>query len=260
MSKSFWTIDKNGNEILRDLEKEHEGFSLEKYNSGEYDGNNFIWYEMFDMYSHDSIGCDYERKGCYIREGDVVVDIGANIGVFAHRAELRGASKVICFEPMSLTHRVLEKNLGEKSTSFRLAVGDKDEFKKFVIHTDYSHLGGGFSYDKSEIREGKELIHEESVYSIDVNRIFDGTITDRIDFLKIDVEGGEIEILNHITDDNLKKLRCLAAEFHKTFEDFDTFQKNFMDRMFNLGFSHFTLYHGYDDKANLRTITCWKNE
>ena len=79
MSKQFWTLNSKGEEVLRDLEKEHENFSIEKYNSGEFDGNNFIWYEMFDMYLMESNGCDYERKGCYIKEGDVVVDIGANI-------------------------------------------------------------------------------------------------------------------------------------------------------------------------------------
>ena len=37
MSKQFWTLNSKGEEVLRDLEKEHENFSIEKYNSGEFD-------------------------------------------------------------------------------------------------------------------------------------------------------------------------------------------------------------------------------
>jgi len=256
--KLFWTLDKNGEQVLRNLEEEHKNFSLEKYNAGSFDGNNFIWYEMFDIYSHESNGCDYERKGCYIQEGDVVVDIGANIGVFAHRAELRGASQVICFEPMGPTFKVLSKNLGSKTTAHKLAVGGKNQFKRFVIHTDYTHIGGGFELNREDIRKGREIIYNEPIFTIDINTLFDGTLCERIDFLKIDVEGGEIEILNSITDENLQKVRCLAAEFHRMDDNFDEFQNNFMSRMSLLGFQTFTLFHGINDKSDLRTITCWK--
>jgi FkbM family methyltransferase len=260
MSKEFWTLDKSGNQILRNLEEEHKNFTLQKYNEGEFDGNNFIWYEMFDMFSHDSNGCDYERKGCYIKEGDIVVDIGANIGVFAHRAEIRGASKIICFEPMGPTFEVLKKNLGPKTTAHKLAVGGENSFKKFVVHTDFSHIGGGFDIQREDIRKGRDIIHEETTFSIDINKLFDGTLCERIDFLKIDVEGAEIEILNSIKDENLLKLRCLASEFHRMNDEFDIFQSGFADRMGRLGFSSFTLYHGKDDKSDLRTVTFWKNE
>jgi hypothetical protein len=77
----------------------------------------------------------------------------------------------------------------------------------------------------------------------------------KIDFMKIDIEGGEVDVLTAITNDNLNKLRCLAAEFHKTNDDFDVFQSNFINRMDNLGFNHFTVYHG---NGGLRTLTFWK--
>lgn len=260
MNKQFWTLDVNGNQILRDLEKENETFTVEKYNNGEFDGNNFIYYEMFGFHIHEATGCDYERKGCQIKEGDVVVDLGANIGVFAHRAEMKGASKVICFEPLSITYDVLKKNLGSKSQAFQLAVSNKNEFKKFGIHSTFEHLGGGFCLDKTDILQDKKIIHEEIVYSIDINQIFDKTLADKIDFLKIDVEGGEVEILSSITDENLSSVRCLAAEFHRLNDDFEIFQSNFTKRMSSLGFNQFTLYHGTGYDSKLRTATFWKNE
>lgn len=258
MKRLFWTLDKFGNEVIRDLEKENEDFSIEEYNHGKFDGNNFIWYEMFGMHLMDANGCDYERKGCYIKEGDVVVDIGANIGIFAHRAELRGASRVICFEPFIPSYNCLVKNLGPKSEAFRLGVGGENKFQDFAVHTDYTHIGGVFSMDKKDNFYDKEIIQKYTTFTININTIFDEVLTDRIDFLKIDVEGGEEEIINNITDENLQKLRCFSAEFHKTNDDFDNFQQQFLDRMDRLGFNYFTLYHGTDVSAYLRTISCWK--
>ena len=78
MNKKFWTIDKNGEHVLRDLSKEEEGWSYDRYLSGELDAYNYMWHEMFNHYVYDDNGCDYERYGCYIREGDVVLDLGDN--------------------------------------------------------------------------------------------------------------------------------------------------------------------------------------
>jgi FkbM family methyltransferase len=253
-NRKFWTLQPDGNEVLRDLKKENEKFSRDAYLRGEFDANNYQWFEMFHHYTFDDNGCDYERYGCYIREGDIVLDLGANIGVFAHRAETRGASKVICFEPVTPTFNCLIKNRGPKTLVYKNAVGGKQEFSTFNIHTDYTHIGGGTSQEQDLMLNGRNIVHSERVIVIGINEIFDG-IDCKVDFMKIDIEGGEVEVLTAIADKNLSSLRCLAAEFHKTYEEFDTFQSNFTDRMALLGFKHFTAYYG---DGNLRTLTFWK--
>jgi FkbM family methyltransferase len=252
--KKFWTLLPDGKEVLRDLKKENEKFSRDAYLRGEFDGNNYMWFEMFDHYSFDDNGCDYERRGCYIQEGDVVLDIGANIGLFAHRAENRGASKVICFEPVTPTFNCLIKNKGPKTLVYKNAIGGKQGFTTFNIHTDYTHIGGGTTHDQDLLLSGKNIIYSERVIIIGINEIFNG-MDSKIDFMKIDIEGGEVEVLTSITDENLSSLRCLAAEFHKTYDGFDTFQDKFVDRMTLLGFKHFSVYYG---DGNLRTLTFWK--
>ena len=230
-NKKIWTLSPDGNEVLRDLKKENEEFSIDLYREGKFDANNFQWYEMFNHYVHDDIGCDYERYGCYIREGDVVLDLGGNIGIFAHRAETRGASKVISFEPVTPTFNCLIKNRGPKT-----------------------HIGGGTSEDQDLLLNQRPIIHSERVIIIGINEIFNG-MESEIDFMKIDIEGGEVEVLTSITDDNLASLRCLSAEFHKTYPEFDQFQDEFVQRMNRLGFRGFTLYHG---DGSLRTLNFWK--
>jgi FkbM family methyltransferase len=253
-NKKFWTLSPSGEEILRDLKNENESFNLDAYNNGEFDANNYQWYEMFHHYSFDDIGCDYERYGCHIKEGDVVLDLGANIGVFAHRAETRGASKVICFEPVTPTFNCLIKNKGPKTLVYKNAVGGKQGFTNFNIHTDFTHIGGGTSHDQDLMLNGRDIVYSERVIIIGINEIFEG-MESKIDFMKIDIEGGEVDVLTSITNENLNSLRCLSAEFHRTYDGFDTFQSNFTDRMSNLGFEHFTVYYGNHD---LRTLTFWK--
>lgn len=250
--KSIWTLDKYGNEVLRNLSKENENWSYDRYLSGELDGNNYMWHEMFDNHVYDDNGCDYERYGCYIREGDVVLDLGGNIGIFAYRAELRGASKIISFEPLTPTFNCLIKNKGLKTLVYKMAVGSKNGWIDFKIHTDFTNIGGGSS--KNEAINNRHVIYQEKAYVININELF-GTISNKIDFIKIDIEGAEVEVLNEITDDNLISIRCLSCEFHRLNDEFDVFQKNFIDRMARLGFKSFVLYYG---NGFLRTVNFWK--
>ena len=253
-NKLFWTLQPDGTEVLRDLKKENENFSVEKYLNGEFDANNFQWYEMFHHFVYDDNGCDYERYGCYIKEGDVVLDLGGNIGIFAHRAESRGASQVISFEPVTPTFGCLIKNRGPKTLVYKNAVGGKNGFTTFRIHTDFTHIGGGTSEDQDLLLNQRPIIHSERVIIIGINEIFKN-IGSKIDFMKVDIEGGEVEVLSSITDENLGSLRCLSAEFHKSYEEFDEFQTQFVQRMNGLGFRSFTLYHG---DGKLRTLNFWK--
>jgi FkbM family methyltransferase len=253
-NKKFWTLSPDGVEVLRDLKKENENFTRDLYLKGEFDTSNYQWYEMFHHYSFDDNGCDYERYGCYIQEDDVVLDLGANIGVFAHRAETRGASKVISFEPVTATFNCLIKNKGPKTLVYKNAVGGKQGFTTFSIHTDYTNISSATSHDQDLKLKNRNIIHSERVITIGINEIFNG-MDCRINFMKIDIEGGEVDVLTSITDENLSSLRCLSAEFHKTYNEFDTFQLNFTNRMINLGFLHFTVYYGNGD---LRTLNFWK--
>ena len=253
-NKLFWTLSSDGTEVLRDLKKENEGFSKPRYDNGEFDGNNFQWYEMFHHHVYDDNGCDYERMGCFIKKGDVVLDLGGNIGLFAHRAEQRGASKVYSFEPVTPTFNCLIKNAGPNTFVYKNGISSHNKFEDFVIHTDFRHIGGGTSKHDELGLNDVNIIHKEKSYMIGINELFEG-LNEKIDFFKIDIEGGEVDVLSSITDENLSSLRCLSSEFHATYDEFEIFQSNFCERMKKLGFSEFILYHG---DGKLRTASFWK--
>lgn len=252
----YWTLDKDGNQVLRDLAEENKNYSNEAYRQGLFDANNYQYYEMFHHYVNEDNGCDYERLGCEIREGDIVLDLGANIGVFANRALSRGAQRVVCFEPITPTFNCLVKNVRwskGKVIPLKLGAHGSKSISNFKIHTDFTHIGGGTT-DPVDSLEGKNIVYEEMAVMMDINDIFD-SFDKSFNFMKIDVEGGEVNILNNITDENLSSIRCLGAEFHSYGKEFDEFQDKFLGRMHELGFRTYTLYHS---NSGLRTINCWK--
>jgi predicted RNA methylase len=65
-----------------------------------------------------------------VHEGDVVFDVGANIGLYArYMLEVFKAGRVVAFEPMSDNFRLLRENLecrADRALLFNLAVSDTD--------------------------------------------------------------------------------------------------------------------------------------
>ena len=111
---SFFVIDSQGKKIRRDLREENlGGFTYDGYTNGEYDDINYMFFENFHFYdAYECTGSDYERLGCKINPGDVVVDIGANVGQFAIPIAKNG-HRVISIEPNEKTCEKLKENLAE---------------------------------------------------------------------------------------------------------------------------------------------------
>jgi nonribosomal peptide synthetase DhbF len=79
-----------------------DGSLIDCMNPGE---TEIIYREIFDEQV-------YARHGIEIRDGDIVLDIGANIGLFALFVSRSGArANLFCFEPAPATFAVLERNV-----------------------------------------------------------------------------------------------------------------------------------------------------
>ncbi|MGB9116966.1 FkbM family methyltransferase [Bradyrhizobium sp.] len=125
--------------------------------------------------------------------GGVFVDVGANVGTYAMvLARHVGASgKVIAIEPHPVTHARLVFNRAASSfTQVHLvaaAAGASDG--ELMIETDGDNLGA--SHIVSGDRPGNAL----KVPSLRLQRILGEAGADRVDALKIDVEGFEDRVL-----------------------------------------------------------------
>lgn len=122
-----------------------------------------------------------------IKKGDVVLDIGANIGYFTLIfARLVGTTgKVYAFEPDPEHFNILKKNVeinGYKNVILeQKAVSDFNGMIPFYLAKD--DLLTHRIYDDGERRE---IISVESI------RLDDYPI-DKVDFIKIDIEGAEVK-------------------------------------------------------------------
>jgi FkbM family methyltransferase len=244
--RSFWVLD---NQKLSFLDLEERWKSTGGDTNG---GTAYQYFEMFHCDHYTDTGCDYERRGCQIQPGDVVVDIGGNIGVFARRAWERGASEIFSFEPQRDAFLCYLKNSKPEMTAFNIGLADKIGSFELTFGESVNNSGGGSMFANYEQR-GIEILHREKVLTITFDHLFSAGLLNRVDFLKIDCEGAEGKVLQGISDDNLRKFRCVAMEIHRTVID-DAERDRIVARMTRLGYLHFAMFYGGD----LATYNFWR--
>jgi len=129
------------------------------------------------------------------REAEVLFDVGANTGFISiHMALLPLAKEVYAFEPLPRAFRVLKKNLELNALNnyygHQLALGDSNGKSTLYVPNveaipTSSSLDRGFYQDHSEI----DIKIVTMDYFVKTNNI------SRIDVVKIDVEGRELDVL-----------------------------------------------------------------
>ena len=118
--------------------------------------------------------------------------------------------------------------------------------------TESSHLGGSNLWHPKDPSVNQ---YEVNVYTL--NYLFQHKLVDKIDFLKVDIEGSEIIALSGISDENLSKVRNIAVEYHHEHLGFnEDLRNNFVQRLNSLGFNSHTLFCGSDNVLQL--IYFWK--
>jgi FkbM family methyltransferase len=199
-----------------------------------------IFHEIYNLRDY------YREREKRINEGDIVVDLGGNIGIFNRWAHQEGAGKVISFEPDKRYFKLLELNAGSNSILFNGAVAH--EMGEITLY-ESNHIGGSnvfFSTGNAE--------YNVRTYTLDY--LFESGLIDRIDFLKIDIEGAELAALQGISDDNLRKVKTLAMEYHHSHFDYDEDLRSEMIARLNRCGLNSMLY--YTASNNLQMIYFWR--
>ena len=142
----------------------------------------------------------------------VVVDAGANIGVAAlyFRALYPGA-ELHCFEPASENFALLERNLGsfDGVELNQAAVGA--QAGELELHLN-PHAA---THSLIDAQEGGET---EVVPVLDLASYLDERNIERVDLLKVDVEGSELDLLRGLGR-HLARVRVIVGEMHETLVD-----------------------------------------
>lgn len=141
-----------------------------------------------------------------------IIDIGANIGAFSIFAAINSTrSKVFSYEPSGKTFKQLKQNILLNDLKGRIIPNKKAVGGKTGKLRLYD---AGISGIKSIYKtRGEEKF--EVVEVITLKDIFEKNKLKSCDFLKIDCEGAEYEILFNTPPGLFKKIKRISLEFHE---------------------------------------------
>ncbi len=138
-----------------------------------------------------------------IKKGDVIIDAGANIGLYSiFYSKLAGKEgRVYSFEPDKTTNLLLKKNLQLNDCNnvqiFNAALSNKEGYVEMVAYNFDSFKvseGDAFKFIKEVIDPG-EGDKPGYINAFKLDNLKEINTLDKIDFIKIDVEGAELLVL-----------------------------------------------------------------
>ena len=174
-----------------------------------------VKYKLIHILQDPVLNC---AKGL-LTKGDVVLDIGANRGTYSfYFKNLVGETgEVFSFEPQNKIFNELEINLGKICNLFNIAISNKNGTQYFYEHTE----GAGPS---SSLEKHNDLIESGLTKKIKVKTQTLDKICEDLhiipNFIKIDAEGHDLEIIKG-TNRTIKKHKpILIFEFFPNFQKF----------------------------------------
>ncbi|MFI9262197.1 FkbM family methyltransferase [Streptomyces sioyaensis] len=188
----------------------------------------------------------YDFEGAAeLPDDPVIFDVGANIGMFSlFAAQEWPSARIFAFEPVTDIFRVLEMNLADLpgATLHNLALGERMEERDIVYYPNFTMMSG-FDADAETDRAtaaryirntAADISNPEAQAAVleNVDGILDGRFEqqivpvqveriteimarhnlDRIDLLKVDVEGFELPVLRGIDDEIWPAIGSVVVE------------------------------------------------
>lgn len=154
----------------------------------------------------------YTPRGFRIKRNYTIVDLGAHIGCFSiYAARKARKGRVIAVEPDPANYSSLvenkEMNSASNISACNAAVTSKDGTALLFHHGTDS---GAHSLQQSLATDSEAI----SVPAVTLKRLMVDFDINHIDFLKIDVEGSERDILLGCPPETLERMRRIVLECH----------------------------------------------
>lgn len=162
-----------------------------------------------------------------LNENSIIVDAGAAYGDFVEeirKIDKLKNTKIYCIECGETNFKELkEKNFENVILINKVLVGenckDQAEFFDFQrsINKKISLWGNLYGYyvDSAKGRGDCGGIKHYMVNTLRFNSIFETYFIDKIDYLKMDVEGTETGIINTMTKENANRITQISFEYHE---------------------------------------------
>ena len=151
---------------------------------------------------------EYNKPGFDIKNEDVIIDIGSHIGLFAlFASQFCKSGKIFCFEPVKENFDLLKSNLVlnniKNVTAINAAVSANTGNVIIYLNDDES----GHSM---HVIGHKQI----QVKSFSLKEIIDSNHLEKCNFLKIDCEGEEYEIIKTLPSQYIDKIDKMCIEYH----------------------------------------------
>ena len=212
-----------------------------------------ILFDLIDLYIHQKrILAHLKRKKIMV---EIFFDVGSHKGTYSDLI-LRNfnVKKIIMFEPQTDIFNFLKKKYKNNKIikKYNLAISNKKGFKEFNINkhdltSSFTKYNNQNRYLKLKAKlfestTNKMNYKKIKVKTIKLSEIFKKKKIKKLDLLKVDTEGHELEVLQGLATE-IKKVKNILIEFHP-----NKIYLNYKPR----------IIHEYLIKQNFELITIYK--
>ena len=142
---------------------------------------------MNEEYNEMSIGeGTYERFGVHVQREDVVIDCGANVGLFSIFCNTKGIKKVYAFEPVQENLDILKRTVELNNPEKNIVIVNKGLSN--VNDTVKISISGVAS---SIINNENLECNFEFIEVVKLDDFIEENNIQKVDFIKADIEGAE---------------------------------------------------------------------
>lgn len=143
---------------------------------------------------------------------DLILDVGAHIGVFSIYAKtINPLARIYAFEPEENNFEFLKKNLTLNKISdvkiFHMALAGFSGKRELLLGAD--------NINHRLLSKGPRGEKTVFVKAMSLSDFLEEKKDDRIGLLKMDIEGGEYEILENLSAEDFEKIENIVLEYHE---------------------------------------------
>jgi FkbM family methyltransferase len=160
----------------------------------------------------------YSIPECQVKSGDIVFDVGAHFGFFSYYAVQKGANEAYAFEPNPYVFEVLKKNAemwSDRIKPYPVALSSQNGESDLFIADELGTISTMLKNRESTPLKLREYTKSVKVKTMTIDNFVKEEKIDRVDFIKIDTEGFEKEIIKG-AEKTIKefKPRLAIAAYH----------------------------------------------
>jgi FkbM family methyltransferase len=182
----------------------------------------------------------HATKSCIHTKYPIIFDVGANVGLWSELAKtLFPGAKLYLFEPQPVCQqRIVERALAD-ATLVPHAVSSTGG-RLLRLYTPDETAGNASLHERRDSYFSRQRFSQIEVTTVTIDETIERFGLDRVDFMKIDVEGHELEVLKGAMKSlSASRIRALSFEFGSGNINSRTYFHDFWDLLAPLGYKIF---------------------